>query len=168
MKHRNSFAHRAAILSLLIAFPHVFIARAAPAGTASQTSADAVAKTTKLLQDSGYVHRKTGDHTWFIERQGTQKPPILVASGADFLVVGIIVAEKKNMRVSADLSFKLLKLNHSLDYVKCGFDADDDLFVRSEVRIRVTDQPAFKAMVEGVISAADQAYAEVKPFLITP
>ncbi|MCM3870904.1 MAG: YbjN domain-containing protein [Pyrinomonadaceae bacterium] len=167
MKDKGKFAHKAVILSLLLAFPHLLTA-ALPAETATQTTADAAAKTSRLLQESGYAHRKTGDHTWLIERMETNKPPILVANGPDFLVVGIIVAEKKNMRVSADLSLKLLKLNHSLDYVKCGLDADDDLFVRSEVRIRVTDLAAFKALVEGVISGADRAYAEVKPFLITP
>jgi hypothetical protein len=166
MRTRLRFALQAVIISLLLGLPQALTAL--PAETASQAETDAEAKTTKLLQESGYAHRKTGDHTWIIERQGTDKPPILVASGADFLVAGIIVAEKKNLRVSADLSFKLLKLNHRLDYVKCGFDGDDDLFVRSEARIRVTDLVAFKALVESVISGADQVYAEVKPFLVTP
>ena len=166
MKENIGFAHLVVALLMLVGVPQYLTAYAFAA--IPQTNAETAAKTARLLQESGYSHRKTGDHTWFIEPQGQNKFGILVASGADFLVVGIIVAEKKNMKVSADLSLKLLKLNHSLDYVKCGLDDDDDLFVRSEVKIRLTDLAAFKSLVEGVISAADQAHDVVKPFLVTP
>ena len=93
---------------------------------------------------------------------------MLLAVGEDFVVVGVIVAVKDNMRSSADLSFRLLKLNHSADYVKVGFDEDDDLFVRVEERIRIVDLQEFKAMVEKVDSSADTAYETVKPFLRAP
>ena len=155
------------LLSLLVGVPWA-VPLASAAETRTQNRALSVAKATRLLQDSGYTHRKTGEYTWFIPKQGTSRFPLLVAAGEDYLVVGIIVAEKKNIKSSPDLSFKLLKLNHSLDYVKCGFDDDDDLFVRIEDRIRVIDLQAFKAMVEGVIKGADQAYETVRPSLITP
>jgi hypothetical protein len=38
--------------------------------------------------------------------------------------------------------FKLLKLNHRLNYIKCELDDDDDLFVLLEITIRVTDLTA--------------------------
>lgn len=161
----KSYFTRIVILALLVTLPSSVLARALTTKSSTQSKEASVAKVIQLLQDSGYTHRKTGDNTWVIERAGKT---MLVAAGAEFLVLGIIVAVKKNMRVSADLEFKLLKLNHNLDYVKVGFDDDDDLFVRTEVRIRQIDLPGFKAMVEDVDSGAVKTQNEVKPFLVTP
>ncbi len=165
MKIRNSFTRLIVIPALLLSFPNVVFARTM-APKPSQTGETSTAKVIQLLQESGYLHRKTGENTWLIERQG--KSPILLATGAEFVVLGIVVAVKKNIRASGDLNFKLLKLNHSLDYVKAGFDDDDDLFVRVELRIRTVDLQAFKLMVEDVIDGADKALEVVTPFLLTP
>ncbi len=166
MKIRRSCAQLVVILALSLSLPNLLLARTLTTRALSQTKEASIAKVIQLLQDSGFRHRKTGDNTWVIEQPG--KTAMLVASGADFLVLGIIVAVKKNMRVSGDLNFKLLKLNHSLDYAKVGFDDDDDLFVRTEVRIRTIDLQQFKAIVGDVYSSADKTYEAVKPFLITP
>lgn len=157
----------AVILAFSMISGGAITARASTVATEPQTREASTAKVAQLLQQSGYTHRKTGDSTWVIERPG-KKGWLLVAAGADFVVIGIIVATKKNMRASADLNLALLKLNYSLDFVKTGFDDDDDLFVRTEERTRLMDQQEFKSMVETVISAADTAYEEVRPFLITP
>jgi hypothetical protein len=84
------------------------------------------------------------------------------------VVLGVIVAAKKNMRLTSDLSFKLLRLAHATGYVKVGLDDDEDLYVRTELRVRMLDLEDFQAAVEDVNSDADKAAAEVKPFLITP
>jgi hypothetical protein len=156
------------VLTLVIALSLPVLSHAAtlPATTTPQSKEESIAKVTKLLTESGQIHRKTGESTWLIERPG--KSSILVAAGNDFVVLGIIVAVKKNMRATADLSFKLLKLNHNLDYVKAGLDDDDDLFVRNELRVRTIDLASFKAMIQDVISGAEKAQQVVNPFLITP
>ena len=166
MKTRNSIVRLFIVISLLASLPNLLLARTLTARTARQNKEASIAKVIQLLQDSGLTHRKTGESTWVIERPG--KNPMLVATGTEFLVLGIIVAVKKNMRVSNELNFRLLKLNHSLDYVKVGFDDDDDLFVRTELRIRTVDLEAFKATVADVNAGADRARETVTPFLITP
>jgi hypothetical protein len=155
------------IIALVTLCPATMHARTIPDTAAPQTREASSAKVSQLLQQAGYSHRKTGDNTWVINRP-EGKGPMLVAVGVDFVVVGVIVAVKDNMKSSADLSFRLLKLNHSADYVKIGFDEDDDLFVRVEERIRIVDLQEFKAMVEKVDSSADTAYETVKPFLRAP
>ena len=155
------------IVALVTLCPATMHARTISDTAAPQTREASSAKVSQLLQQAGYSHRKTGDNTWVINRP-EGKGPMLVAVGVDFVVVGVIVAVKDNMKSSADLSFRLLKLNHSADYVKIGFDEDDDLFVRVEERIRIVDLQEFKAMVEKVDSSADTAYETVKPFLRAP
>jgi hypothetical protein len=155
------------IVALAVLCPATVHARTLSDTSSPQTREASSAKVSQLLQQAGYSHRKTGDNTWVINRP-EGKGPMLVAVGVDFVVVGVIVAVKDNMKSSADLSFRLLKLNHSADYVKVGFDEDDDLFVRVEERIRIVDLQEFKAMVEKVDSSADTAYETVKPFLRAP
>lgn len=150
----------------LIALGHPHVVRAQAATTAAQNKAASTAKVTQLLAGSGYPYRKTGDNTWVITREGRR--PILIATGSEFVVFGIIVAVKHNMRVTQELDFNLLKLNHNLDYAKVGFDDDDDLFVRAELRIRIVDLPLLKATVDDLERAEDRAAKEVRPFLVTP
>ena len=155
------------IVALVTLCPATMHGRTLSDTSAPQTREASSARVSQLLQQAGYSYRKTGDNTWVINRPGG-KGPMLLAVGEDFVVVGVIVAVKDNMRSSADLSFRLLKLNHTADYVKVGFDEDDDLFVRIEERIRIVDLQEFKAMVEKVDSSADTAYETVKPFLRAP
>ena len=134
----------------------------------SSAQADA-ARIEQLLQQSAYTYRKAADGVWIIERQGKElaKFQVLLASGPGFLVTGVIIAPRKTMDVNSEMMFKLLKLDHSLDYVKIGFDDDDDLFVRSEVKTRQLDAQEFKEGVERVSADADQIYVAIKPYLKT-
>lgn len=152
----------------LSVFPAVMQAQVAPREPAPAQSGQAdAAKVEQLLQQSGYSYRKVSDGVWVIERQGKNlaKFTIIFASGPGFLVAGVIVAPKKTMDVTSEMMFKLLKLNHSLDYVKIGFDDDDDLFVRSELKTRQLDLQALKEGVERVSADADQIYEAIKPYL---
>ena len=90
---------------------------------------------------------------------------ILVGGDENYMLMGVVVAKKSQMRMSGELTFKLLRLAHAIDYVKLGLDDDEDLFVRTEVRIRLFDLQSLKDAVEDVSSAADKAYLAVKPFL---
>ena len=64
------------------------------------------------------------------------------------------------------LLYRLLKYNNTADYVKVGFDDDEDLFVRAELNTKTTDFPLFKEVLEQVGAAADELYAQIKPSLI--
>src|SRR6185295_4410688 len=103
---------------------------------------------------------------WVITHKGKSvpNPQTLVIATANFVIVGVVVVEKKDFQVTADSMFKLLHLAHDMDYMKVGIDDDGDLFVRSEVRTRAMILSEFKSVVEGVFSAADRTYLEIKPY----
>ena len=136
----------------------------------AESGAASLAKVERLLGESGYTYKKVSGDVWLISRQGKSFPEfrIIVTVGPGFWLAGVIVAEKKQMRVNADLMFKLLRLNHSQDFVKIGFDDDEDLFVRRESGTRLLDLQDFKSHVESVATAADKVYGEVKLFLNAP
>jgi hypothetical protein len=96
------------IIALVTLCPATMHARTIPDTAAPQTREASSAKVSQLLQQAGYSHRKTGDNTWVINRP-EGKGPMLVAVGVDFVVVGVIVAVKDNMKSSADLSFSFIK-----------------------------------------------------------
>jgi hypothetical protein len=127
---------------------------------------DAV-KIEQLLRQSGYGYRKLSPGAWIMDGKGKSLLTfsILFASGDGFLVTGVIVAPKDKMNVTSEMMFKLMKLNYSLDYVKIGFDNDDDLFVRWEVKTQTLDLPLFKEVIRRVSDDADQVYGEIKPYL---
>jgi hypothetical protein len=136
----------------------------------NQTGQSDAARVEQLLRQSGYTYRKISDSAWVSERQGKNlsKFTVIFASGPGFLVTGVVVARKTTMNVTSEMMFKLLKLDHSMDYVKIGFDDDDDLFVRSEVKTRQLDLQEFKEGVERVSDDANEIYAAIKPYLKTP
>ncbi len=135
---------------------------------AARSGQTAAAKIEGFLRQAGYDYSKTGDNTWLINNQGRKPWYVLVATGTDFVVVGVVVAPKKNINRSADFMFKLLRLEHSTDYAKIGLDDDEDLFVRWELKTRLLDLQDFKSCVNSIVTASDTVYGEIKPFLSAP
>jgi hypothetical protein len=135
--------------------------------THGQTKEAAIAKVNQLMVQAGYTFRKPRDGVWVVNRHGATIGDfeILVAADATYILMGVVVAKKAQLRMTGDLTFKLLRLAHAVDYVKVGLDDDEDLFVRTEVRIRLFDLQSLKDTVEDVSTAADRAYLEIKPFL---
>ena len=130
---------------------------------------DAV-KIEQLLRQSGYGYRKLSPGIWIMDAKGESLLTfsILFAAGDGFLVTGVIVAPKDKMNVTSEMMFKLMKLNYSLDYVKIGFDKDDDLFVRWEVKTQKLDLPLFKEVIRRVTDDADEVYRTIQPYLKKP
>ena len=156
------------ILALFAALPATARRDPSLAGTPPQSKPDAKARIGQLLQQSAYSYRSTGDTTWTISRTGSNLGSyrIIVAAGTDYLILGVVVAEKRKMRMSQELLFKLLRLNDTAaDFVKIGLDADEDLFVRAELRVRNLDVEDFKASTESVASVSDRVYGEIRTFL---
>jgi hypothetical protein len=125
------------------------------------------AKVAKLFEESGYSYTKAKENVWTVAfRGGAFSSFNLVASvSQDILVIFVIVAEKKDVKVTPELMRNLLKLNSDLDRVKIGIDNDGDIFVRVDLSIRILDLQEFKANIEQVAASADEVYKAIKPFI---
>jgi hypothetical protein len=139
---------------------------ASTAGAGAQEKTPA-AKVARLLEESGYTYAKAQDNIWVIAFKGKALSDfnVIVTTEQDVVVLFVIVAEKKNTRVTADLMQMLLKLNGDFDRVKIGFDKDGDTFVRIDLGARVLDAQEFKVNVEQVAASADEVFSAIKPFL---
>ena len=125
-------------------------------------------KIARLLEDSGYPYAKAADNVWSIPFKGKALPNFLLVASVekDILVLFVVVAEKKDLKVTPELMQRMLKLNGDLDRVKIGFDKDGDAFVRVDLSVRVVDLQEFKENVDQVGAAADEVYTAIKPFTI--
>jgi len=161
----------AAKTPLLLALMFVSCLAWLPSATAAAPAADPnTAKVAQLLQGSDYEFTKKTASVWVIPKQGKSLGDFKVigANEGDLLVIFVIIAEKAHMKMSLDLATRMLKMNHEFDQVKIGIDDDGDAFVRADMSIRVLDEEAFKASVEQVAAAADEAYAGIKPYTDYP
>jgi hypothetical protein len=133
------------------------------------TTAQTSAKVDQWMKQSGYTYKKASETIWVIKSKGNVLADFetFVATNQNVVVIGVVMAHQKNLKMSEDLLLKILKLNHENDFVKIGFDADNDLFVRSERKIRTLDLEEFKSCYAEVIAASDNVYTQIKPFLIT-
>ena len=125
-------------------------------------------KVARLLEESAYPYSKSANNVWSIPFQGKALPNFLLVASVeqDILVLFVVVAEKKDLKVTPEMMQRMLKLNGDLDRVKIGFDKDGDAFVRVDLSVRVLDVQEFKANVEQVAAAADEVYTAIKPFTI--
>ena len=125
------------------------------------------AKVEGLLRQSGYQFQKVKSNSWFAIVQGREMSQmrIILGAGPSSIAMGVVVAPKRNLKLSTDALFKLLKLSYELNYVGVVIDADDDLLVMSQRKEAWLTQEEFKATLSQVTAAADRAYAAVKPFI---
>lgn len=150
-----------ALLSIACCFqPQAF------AGYAQNKNHAAIAR---LLDQSGYTFTKAADGVWAIpfKGKGLLDFNVVIATQQDIAVIFVIVAEKKDFRVTPEAMGKLLKLNADLDRVKIGIDEEGDTFARVDLSIRILDGQEFKANIEQVAAAADVVYGAIKPYLTT-
>ncbi len=127
------------------------------------------AKVEQLLKQTGLNYKTVSDNVWVVKTKGKVLPEfdMLVAENQGVLVVGVVMLNKKNLKLSPDLLFKLLKFNHTKDYVKVGVDDDDDLFVRTELNLKHLELQEFQVVFNSVVVQADAVYSEIKPFIVT-
>jgi hypothetical protein len=135
----------------------------------TQGGQEAKAKVAQLLEMSGYQYRKLQDNVWVIDYTGNQLKSfqVIVTSTTDLMLAGVVVAEKANMRPTAEFFYKLLKLSHDYDLIKIGLDGDDDLFVRVEARVKLLDAGEFKAYIKQLAAASDEVYGQIRLLLVT-
>lgn len=129
-----------------------------------------VKKTAQFLEQFGGTYTKAAEAVWVVPFKGKALANldvvVAVSPESNLLIIGATIAKKQNLRRSEPLLYRLLKYNHSADYVKVGFDDDDDLFVRAELNAKTVDFQSFKAVLEQVGAAADELYAQITPDLI--
>lgn len=125
------------------------------------------AKIASLLENSGYPYTKAANSVWAVPFEGKVLPKfnVVASTEQDMLVLFVIVAEAKNLRVTPELMRTMLKLNGDLDRVKIGIDKDGDAFVRIDLSVRILDSQELKANIEQVAAAADELYKAIRPFI---
>ena len=133
-----------------------------------KTDPQVVAKLAQMLDKSGFPYRKATENVWVINFKDRSSADInvLVTSAENLIVIGAVVAEKRAMKVSPEMMFKLLRLVHDIDRVKIGFDDDEDLFLRAELNSKCLDVAEFKSAVEQVSSGVDRVRTEIKSSLV--
>jgi hypothetical protein len=155
IKHRNA---------------HLEISQSALAAEAPATQS-AIKKTAQFLEQFGGTYTKVSDAVWVVPFKGktinSLEVLVVVSPESNLLVLGATVVKKKNLKQSQALLYRLLKYNHVADYVKVGFDDDDDLFVRADLNAKTLEFQSFKEILEQVGAVADELYAQVKPDLIS-
>ena len=136
--------------------------------TAARAQSKPAARVATLLEETGYSYSKASDNVWVIAYEGKSLPKFNVIATAheNVLVLFTIVAEKNNLKLTPDVIKRLLQLNGDLDRVKIGVDEDGDLFVRTDLSIRVLDGREMKENIEQVAAATDVVYAAVKSSLV--
>jgi Putative bacterial sensory transduction regulator len=140
------------------------------AATASAQQANTTQKIEQFLEQFGGTYTKRTEGIWIVPFQGKSLESleifVAVSQETDTLLMGATLVNKKNLRVSESLLYQLLKFNHSADYVKVGFDDDEDLFLRAELNAKTIDSKSFKEILEQVGAATDELHAQIKPALI--
>ena len=126
------------------------------------------AKVAALLEETGYSYSKAADTVWSIQFEGKSLPNFNVIASApkDVLVLFTVVAKKDTLKLTPDAMQKLLQLNSRLDRVKIGIDEDGDLFVRTDLSVRVLDAREMKENIEQVAAATDVVYAAVRSSIV--
>ena len=81
-------------------------------------------------------------------------------------VMFVVVAEKKQLKVTPELMRSLLRMNDDFDRVKIGIDKNGDLFVRVDSSTRVMDVQELKDNIEQVAAATDEVTKAIKPYII--
>jgi hypothetical protein len=128
---------------------------------------EAISTVDKLLAQSGYSFAKKTSNVWTIDYTGKSlaKFKVIISTGPDLVVMFVTIAKKAEFPVNTELLYKLARINHSLDRIKAGLDDDGDIFVRIDLSDRILDIKEFKVNVDQLAAAADQAYADIKPFI---
>lgn len=119
----------------------------------------------RVLAASELKYTSAGAGVWVIRRQGENLKyfqVVLYTEGAS-LFTEVIVARGKSLNLDSAKPV-VLRLSKELDYVKVGFDKDDDVFVRNEIPLKSLDVEQLKTSLDKVAKAADKVYVEVRQF----
>lgn len=129
-------------------------------------------KVAKFLEQVGGTYTKVSEGVWQIPHNGKSLANfdvlVITVPDSDLLAIFATVVEKKNLKISQNLLYKLLRFNNAADRAKVGFDDDDDLFVRIDLDSRTVDLKEFQEALGQVAAVSDEVYAAIKGSIVQP
>ena len=128
------------------------------------------AKIEGFMRQAGYDFSRVKANSWYIILPGKEMPQIriILGAGPGTIAIGAVAVPKRDLRLSSDALVKLMKLSYDLNYVRVCLDPDEDLLVMAQRKDPWLTLEEFKNTVSRVSSAADRAYAEMRPYLTQP
>ena len=128
------------------------------------------ARVEDFLRQSGHEFHKVKANSWYLLVDGKEmeKIRIILGAGPGSIAMGAVVVSKQNLRLSSEALQKLMKLSYDLNYVRVCIDPDDDLIVMAQLKDPWLNAAEFRTTVATVATAADRAYAVMRPHLSTP
>jgi hypothetical protein len=135
--------------------------------TQAQEKAKGATDVVALLEKSGYAYTKVSDGVWEIPGTGKNLKEfgIRLALADDILLVMVRLAERKDLKLQPPLLTKVLELNHKFDSIKLAL-SEDMLYLRMDTHLRLLDNQELKYLVEQIANATDEAYPQIKPFVV--
>jgi hypothetical protein len=128
------------------------------------------ARVEDFLRQSGAEFHKVKANSWYLLVNGKEisQIRIILGAGPNSIAMGAVVVPKRSLRLSTEALEKLMKLSYDLNYVRVCIDSDDDLIVISQLKDPWLNAAEFRTTVNLVASAADRAYAVMRPYLSSP
>ena len=133
----------------------------------SQLPREVTRRVTSILEQSGYKYSKHSESTWSMSFRGEKRAEVVVlvfAAPPDLVVEGVI-AEHGEMENSAGAGHELLKHADSVPDISFLIDQDEDYIARARLVLKRADVIAFKAAVQSVALATDDAYSVLQQYL---
>ncbi|MEO7674207.1 MAG: hypothetical protein ABIU09_09050 [Pyrinomonadaceae bacterium] len=81
--------------------------------------------------------------------------------GGDLVIFVVEIAKSKEMRLSQDLLYKILKYNNLADQIKAGINDEGDLILRADINGRLMDLRQFQSVLAQVAAAADGLHGQI-------
>ena len=82
-------------------------------------------------------------------------------TGSDIVVTFAILAKKATINKTPRFLETVATANHEYDYVKIGLDKDGDLFVRTDLSLRLLDSQEMKNVIDQVANASEEVFIKV-------
>ena len=127
------------------------------------------ARVEEFLKQSGQEYHKVKANSWYLLVNGKEMGQIriILGAGPGSIAMGAVVVPKKKLQFSTEALQKLMKLSYDLNYVRVCIDSDDDLIVMAQRKDPWLNAEEFRSTVSLVTSAAERAYAVMRPYLST-
>lgn len=173
MQKRRPKGHAAdpgRLLSLALRIAALALTAIIPFAAAQEPSAqtkESAGKVVQLLSGSGYQFKQYSPVVWGIDFKGDSLESfrVVITTQDSLVVIFTTVAKKSEIPLTVPLLTAMLRCNDTFDRVKLGLSDSGDAFVRMDVTARLLDAAEFKADLEQLSAAVDEAYKQIKPYL---
>lgn len=141
---------------------------AAPPPPKPAPSGSSAARVLAALEKSGHTYRKVDEGIWAVGLSGKniKEIAVVVVAVEDSVLVQAQLAGRKDLSLKEALLVKLLELNHEYDASKLAL-SEEMLYARTEMRAKLVDAKELDYLITQVAALADEAYPQIKPFVVT-